>query len=511
MFKLLYFKLDGHPQLGNLELRFVEENEKNNAEKPYTTVIIGANGTGKSFILKTIADVFKQFKDYQESEKKHFKLPFTIHLLYKLDSDHYEIVTRRLKPKGTKKEYRYFKNRPWEIPPAEIGPHAKEQSQFEVSLKNLGFPDNVIVASLILNDRFTFSASRPQDFYQYLGVRRTRSVTSTSTFPRKTVRYLFESSQSKDFRSNLEEMLSFMSFEKYFQVRYKKRYRRIFFTEELTADTFDVFYTKWWTITERKKTNPPYAASRYKALKRNNPAKIESIVKFLKNESSQKSKALEIDLFKDNTQTADLELLDILVSLDILALEVIQIRKKDQQFSIEQSSSGEANLIISLLGLYSKIKPRSLILFDEPEISLHPNWQMRYIYFLKQMYRKFPGCHFILASHSHFIVSDLEGASSAVVSITRDRETNAITANLLEGKNTYGWSAEEVLFNVFNVKSTRNHYIEMAIADLLNLLAVKSEDFTAISKIVSELKKLSLSDDDPLLVLIDEAEEYIRQ
>lgn len=44
MFKLLKLDLYKHPFLGNLSLDFVNENEQTSG--PYTTLIIGPNGTG---------------------------------------------------------------------------------------------------------------------------------------------------------------------------------------------------------------------------------------------------------------------------------------------------------------------------------------------------------------------------------------------------------------------------------------------------------------------------------
>src|SRR5690606_31118696 len=118
---------------------------------------------------------------------------------------------------------------------------------------------------------------------------------------------------------------------------------------------------------------------------------------------------------------------------------------------VEDTSSGEYHLLISLLGIFARIKPNSLILIDEPETSLHPNWQMRYIDELKKIFKKYSDCHFILASHSHFIVSDLENSSSSVLALTKNAEEN-VSANLLDAQ-TYGWSAEEVLYLVFNLKT----------------------------------------------------------
>src|SRR5690606_16931407 len=109
-----------------------------------------------------------------------------------------------------------------------------------------------------------------------------------------------------------------------------------------------------------------------------------------------------------------------LESLDTLGLEGIKIKKANKEFSTGEISSGESSLLLSIVNIFSRIDRNSLILIDEPEISLHPNWQMKYMSFLKRAFSNFANCHFIITTHSHFIVSDLEGASSSITALSRD-------------------------------------------------------------------------------------------
>ena len=176
---------------------------------------------------------------------------------------------------------------------------------------------------------------------------------------------------------------------------------------------------------------------------------------------------------------------------------------------LNEISSGEYHLLISLIGIFSSISQNSLILIDEPEISLHPNWQMRYISFLKEVFSNFSSCHFILSTHSHFLVSDLEGESSSVTALNRDSETNKVNAILLEGTNTFGWSAEEVLYSIFNIKSSRNFYVEYDLVKLVSLLNKNSDDFTEMHRILKKLSKLELSENDPLNIIIEKTNKYL--
>ena len=92
MFRVEYLKVLGHPQLGELELFLSDIEEINNFNKPYTSVIIGPNGTGKSFILRTISDILTQFCDLKEKKISSVNIPYYIHIRYKLNDDYFEFI-----------------------------------------------------------------------------------------------------------------------------------------------------------------------------------------------------------------------------------------------------------------------------------------------------------------------------------------------------------------------------------------------------------------------------------
>ena len=72
--------------------------------------------------------------------------------------------------------------------------------------------------------------------------------------------------------------------------------------------------------------------------------------------------------------------------------------------------------------IFNNISRNSIVLIDEPEISLHPNWQIKYISFLKKVFAEYNSCHFIIASHSHYMVSDLNPENSSLITVNVDEE-----------------------------------------------------------------------------------------
>lgn len=75
-------------------------------------------------------------------------------------------------------------------------------------------------------------------------------------------------------------------------------------------------------------------------------------------------------------------------------------------------SHGERKFFTDSLILFDAVNNKQetelLICLDEPDISLHPQWQKKYIYELVKMFSKIDKkIHFIITSHSPFLLSDI--------------------------------------------------------------------------------------------------------
>ena len=68
-------------------------------------------------------------------------------------------------------------------------------------------------------------------------------------------------------------------------------------------------------------------------------------------------------------------------------------------------SSGEQHQLVMLYELLFKVKPNSLILIDEPEISLHLAWQVQFLKDL-QTILKLADFDVLIATHSPSIIED---------------------------------------------------------------------------------------------------------
>lgn len=126
---------------------------------------------------------------------------------------------------------------------------------------------------------------------------------------------------------------------------------------------------------------------------------------------------------------------------------------------ISDASSGEIALVTAMLGIASAIDNGSLILIDEPEISLHPEWQSGYASRLLSAFDVFHGCHFIIATHSPLIVAGLPEANSNVVSLEKPR------ADALVG----GRSVDEVLVRSFGMAGPDNLFLKQSLVRALRM------------------------------------------
>jgi len=149
------------------------------------------------------------------------------------------------------------------------------------------------------------------------------------------------------------------------------------------------------------------------------------------------------------------------------------------------------------------IKTNSLVFIDEPEISLHPNWQMQYLSFIRELFSssEYATSHILVATHSHFLISDLRGENSKIIGLKRENgkiEIMDLPLNL----DTYCWSPDDILYNIFNVTSSRNKFVAENIANILDQLSKGSKlEANKISKgnydTLTHLKE-TLKDNDPL-------------
>ncbi|WP_299735686.1 AAA family ATPase [uncultured Endozoicomonas sp.] len=455
------------------------ERSENDRDKLLTTLIIGENGVGKSFLLKIIADFFR----FVTSERKSANIKYDqIKISYELNRKHYEIE-KNLSILTYKKD------------------------SIEVSVHDIDLPSKVVALSFMVNDKFSF-VGEDDDFglYRYLGVRATSNATYTSTIQKKLLSSILKILGSKNRVESLNSIFDFIGLNNKIEISYRLK-RKTLFTRGVNKNNLQ---NKLQSVRNRKKyisnTSNITNASIIEVI--DLIEKIKSTGNYNKNEIifSLSTQDINSSLFLDSTDN-----LELMEKLELISSPEIKFVKSDI-FDFEHTSSGEKHFIFTMINLISSIEKNSLVLIDEPELSLHPRWQMKYIRLLKSITTNFKTSHCLLASHSHFMVSDLDPKSSTLISFYREINNGVEhRSSQLIPFDTYAWSAENILYEVFKLRTTRNSYFEQDLSKLLQLISSCSDDKERISYLQNKLEAYRFNDNDPINVILDQSRSYLKR
>lgn len=156
-------------------------------------------------------------------------------------------------------------------------------------------------------------------------------------------------------------------------------------------------------------------------------------------------------LFKDEVEFVD-------IKLGKNEREVVfKNLKNNKEFSINNLSSGQQQVVYRIGYLLENLNivEGGVILIDEPEISLHPQWQVGYIEFLKLIFGE--NIQIIIATHSPYIVKS--GIDNKDVSISKlsSHEGNLNNENLHHTSKLGRATFAEVNYKAFDIPSEEFH------------------------------------------------------
>lgn len=528
-FKLLSLDLRGNSLMGksNLYYSFVDENDKQDII--YTTVIIGANGTGKSNLFRIIIELLKELNDLSRGKNRSYNVDGNFNLKFSVNGDIFEYA-------NIVSEGENFANN---TEPEKGNPAFLLRNGKKIDFELAQFPLAIVANSIMLTDKFPFFRKEKNEdgeqieafpSYKYLGVRNIPQSASTRAYVRRTVEFIVEQfekrgSNKTGFIAALKRATDFLELENSIDIFYYTSNNSKFFKGDLSPEGLDAYFEPIREKYPKPEDNPPFKLNQYLKIKEDRkllqsicdycnklvnedkleklPYKYSSIRKITYN-------LIEPELFE--RLNAEYPMLEHLRQLGMISSPEIQL-KRAGGYSLQESSSGEYHFFSSIVGLMATVKPtNSLVLIDEPEISLHPNWQMKYLSFLRELFShsEYATCHILVATHSHFLISDLKGDSSKIIGLKRaGREIEII--DMPKGIDTFGWSAEDVLYKIFGLRTTRNHYMEVDMRELLHSISEKKQNKPELEVIIKRLESVKLNNEDPLNLIISKAKEYIQK
>ncbi|MDW2645370.1 AAA family ATPase [Citrobacter sp. HN-141] len=212
-----------------------------------------------------------------------------------------------------------------------------------------------------------------------------------------------------------------------------------------------------------------------------------------------------VEKYKDNqTNINNMKVLISLIDLKILSVSEFSEISQDDLLNL---SSGQFNLIRNIATLVSQLNDNSLVIIDEPEISLHPSWQIKYMDLISKIIKPFKGCHVIVASHSHLLVTSLPIDKSNVL-ISNRKDVISITP--FDASPT-GWSSDMILYGVFGVLTRGNVAFEADLRTVTSLIKNKDDrNDLKLHEAISRLERYALPGNDPLNEFITKAKNRIK-
>ena len=180
------------------------------------------------------------------------------------------------------------------------------------------------------------------------------------------------------------------------------------------------------------------------------------------------------------TDDTFIEAMLVLMNAGLMRLMDLRLQKINYgEMSLKRASSGEQCLLVLMLGIAGHITDGSLILIDEPEISLHPRWQEEFMLLLTNSFSAYRSCQFIVATHSPQIIARLKERGCFITSLSK--------RIVYDAEDFYQRSADYQLAELFDAPGMMNEYISRL---AFNLLAkVKANRFVD-SESAQELERL---------------------
>ncbi|RGY63048.1 ATP-binding cassette domain-containing protein [Fusobacterium ulcerans] len=168
-----------------------------------------------------------------------------------------------------------------------------------------------------------------------------------------------------------------------------------------------------------------------------------------------------------------------------------------EEFDINQLSSGEKQLFLRTLAIKMLEPENSIILIDEPELSLHPKWQQRII----EIYQRIgKNNQIIVATHSPHILGSVPRENIILLSKNENGEVVSTTGEELY--TSYGQPVDRILEDIMGLETTRNPKVFDLLNEVRKLVDENQYETNNFKEKYSELKSI-LGETDKDLFLID--------
>lgn len=177
----------------------------------------------------------------------------------------------------------------------------------------------------------------------------------------------------------------------------------------------------------------------------------------------------------------------------------IFVNSSGDEFDINELSSGEKQLFLRTLSIKMLEPENSIILIDEPELSLHPKWQQRII----DVYKKIgKNNQIIVATHSPHVLGSVSNENIFLLSKNKKGEIIVLSGDELY--TSYGQSADRILEDIMGLETARNPKIFNLLNECRKMVDDNKYNTKEFEEKYSKLKSiLGENDEDLFLIEMD--------
>lgn len=193
--------------------------------------------------------------------------------------------------------------------------------------------------------------------------------------------------------------------------------------------------------------------------------------------------------------------LERLIEFGFVNLVETEFKSSDDWVNAMSLSSGQLSILNTVVGIDSLLEDNSIVFIDEPEISLHPEWQSTFMPFIGEQFKKYSNCHFIIATHSPHIISNVKPNSSYVVLIEDD------DISTIDGEDVSKKSTDLLLTQLFKTPGHKNEYLLRLLlttySKLVDKIELNKDDLDSLR--VAKKYYQELDSDDPVKYIAEKA------
>ncbi len=440
------------------------------------SIIIGKNGTGKSRLLAKIANTFIGARGYNQNHT-HLKNGRTNELTFANDEQIIQIKT------GKGRAGKIFERN-------------KKTKEFMCK--------RIIAASISPFDKFPLPEIEDKNnlFYSYIGFKTDQAYLSDKNLLTQFAISILNNNSNVA----VKRTLRLLGYKSDIDIKFQHNFDKYFNKRVSTYNSFREYVVNNKELYSKVLADNNLIMSKIILSELSNEYDINNKNKIFYRHAKSINEVFNSKKLPDsfnNLSNIDESIRNHLIkSLELSTSEItsVTLRKNNSnhKFTLNDSSSGERALLLLVCSIASQIANDSLVLIDEPEISLHPEWQESFIDLIHNAFSGYKRCHFIIATHSPLIISNLPSNDCFILNMDED--------TLSPSSDYANKSVDFQLAKLFKTPGYQNEYLNRLCVSVLGDLAsngVLSEEQDRNAQfLISAMDTLSDSDSVKSLIKI---------